>query len=120
LTVVTTAGDVAQNRPNGKRKDGNPPWAAAGGGMALAFAGLLLSPIGRRARWLKSAGGKMLVLVLLLTGLASAGLGCSNTSGPIINSGTPLGVHTLKITAGADVDTVTVTHNTYLTVDVTP
>jgi len=123
LTVVTTAGDVAQNRPDDKRKNGGPPWAAAGGGVALAFAGLLLSPIGRRARWLKSglrsSGGKTLVLVLLLAGLASTGLGCGSTAGGPINSGTPLGVHTLKITAGADVNTVTVTHDTYLTVNVT-
>ena len=119
LTVVTTAGDLAQNSPNGKRKEGGPPWAAAGGGVALAFAGLLLSPIGRRARWLKSGGGKMLVLALLLAGLTSAGLGCGVSSAPTINSGTPLGVHTLKITAGADVGTVTVTHDTYLTVNVT-
>jgi hypothetical protein len=124
LTVVTTAGDLAQNKPQDKRKDGGPPWAAAGGGVALAFAGLLLSPIGRRARWLKagfkSGGGKMLVLALLLAGLASAGLGCSNNGGgPVLNSGTPLGVHTLKISAGADVNTVTVTHVTYLTVNVT-
>ena len=127
LTIATTAGDISLNRndrlPNGKH--GSPPWATAGGGVALAFAGLLLSPIGRRARWLKpglrSGAGKMLVLVLLLAGLASAGMGCSSTSGgPTLNSGTPLGVHTLKITAGADVGTVTVTHNAYLTVDVTP
>jgi len=121
LTVVTTAGDLSLNRqqslPHGKHR--GPPWAAAGGGVALAFAGLLLSPIGRRARWFKSAGGNSLVLALLLAGLASAGLGCGVSSGPTINSGTPLGVHTLKITAGADVGTVTVTHNAYLTVNVT-
>lgn len=85
----------------------------------MAFAGLLLSPIGRRARWLRSSGGKMLVLTLLLAGLVSTGVACSSTAGGPINSGTPLGVHTLKITAGADVNTVTVTHDTYLTVDVT-
>ena len=94
LTIATTAGDISLNRddrlPNGRRR--GSPWAAAGGGIALAFAGLLLSPIGRRARSFKSAGGKMLILALLLAGLASAGIGCSNTSGPIINSGTPLGV----------------------------
>lgn len=121
LTVVTTAGNLSLNRddslPNGKHR--GPPWAAAGESVALAFAGLLLSPIGRRARWFKSAGGKTLVLALLLAGLTSAGLGCGVSSGPTINSGTPLGVHTLKITAGADVGTVTVTHTTYLTVNVT-
>ena len=36
------------------------------------------------------------------------------------NTGTPLGVHTLKITAAAYVNTVTVSHTAYLSVNVTP
>jgi hypothetical protein len=36
------------------------------------------------------------------------------------SGGTPLGVHTLKISAASVVNTVTVTHVTYLTVNVTP
>jgi hypothetical protein len=64
----------------------------------------------------------MLGLALLLAGLAAAGLGCNNavvlnTSN---NGGTPLGVHTLKITAAANVNTVTVSHFANLTVNVTP
>jgi hypothetical protein len=64
----------------------------------------------------------MLLGALLLVGLAGAGLGCTNSVSLTNNSqhGTPLGVHTLKITAGALVNTVTVTHSTYLTVNVTP
>jgi hypothetical protein len=119
LTIVTEGGNIGLNRKDGRenRQPGSPPWS---GGVALAFVGLLLVPIGRRARWLRSSGGKLLVLVLLMAGLASAGLGCNNSAAPPINSGTPLGVHTLQITAGADVGTVTVTHTAYLTVNVTP
>jgi hypothetical protein len=110
LKVVTTGGDVAQGRETS-------PWRVAGGGIALAFAVLLL-PIGRRARRLR--GGKLLGLALLLAGLASAGLGCSNSVTATNPKGTPLGVHTLKITAASFVNTVTVSHTAYLTVNVTP
>jgi hypothetical protein len=124
LTVTTTAGNLAAQRPTSRPGRGPGPPSTLGptaGGVALAFAGLLLWPIGRRARWLRSAGGRMLGLALLLAGLAAAGLGCNNA---VVlntnNSGTPLGVHTLKITAAADVSTVTVSHFTNLTVNVTP
>jgi len=62
---------------------------------------------------------RLMAMALLLGGLASAGLGCGASGIVTNNFGTPLGVHTLKITAGADVGTVTVTHNAYLTVNVT-
>jgi hypothetical protein len=120
LTVVTTKGGVASN--DKPRNPANPPWPAAGGGIALAFVGILLSPIGRRARWVRvGAGRKLLVLALLLAGMAATGIGCTNTvtlNNP--TGGTPLGVHTLKITAASEVNTVTVSHNAYLTVNVTP
>ncbi len=45
-----------------------------------------------------------------------SGLGCRNGV-TLNNTGTPLGVHTLKITAAAHVDTVTVGHTVYLTGD---
>jgi len=121
LTVVTEGGVVTENIPSQKpnRRRGYPPWPAAGGGIALALAGMLLSPIGRRARWLRNRGSKLLVLVVLLAGMAGAGLGCSN-SVTLTNRGTPLGVHTMQITAAAYVNTVTVSHNAYLTVNVKP
>jgi hypothetical protein len=116
LTIATTAGDVGQVRP------GSGAWPAAGGGLALAFAGLLLSPIGRRARQFRSlsrnGAGRWMAIALLLGGLAFTGLGCGNTVAGTTNQGTPLGVHTLKITAGSLVGTVTVTHSCYLTVNV--
>jgi len=133
LTILTTAGNISQGSLNGgpqigpagtanHRHDGHGPpiWPAAGGGVALAFAGLLLSPIGKLARWVRRKNGKLMVLALLMAGLASAGLGCNNSVTLANNSGTPLGVHTLKITAAADVNTVTVSHYAYITVNVTP
>jgi len=110
LTVVTTSGTSAMNREKS-------PWGAAGGGVALAFAVLLL-PIGWRARRLRP--GKLLMLVLLLAGMSGGGIGCSNSVTATNPKGTPLGVHTLKITAAAVVNTVTVSRNAYLTVNVTP
>ena len=103
LTIVTTAGNISQN-------------SMRAGGVALAVAGLLLAPLGRRGQWLR---GRLVVLVVLLVGLAGAGLGCGSSIKPV-NVGTPLGVHTLKITAAAVVNTVTVSHYSYLTVNVTP
>jgi len=130
LTIVTTAGNITQGSlnsgpqigPKNRTHHGNRPpiWPAAGGGVALAFAGLLLSPIGKRAGWVRRKGGKLMVLALLMAGLASAGLGCNNSVTLAGNSGTPLGVHTLKITAAADVNAVTVSHYAYITVNVTP
>jgi hypothetical protein len=116
LSVVTTKGGVAAKQQ--PRKPGGSAWPAAGGGIALAFLGILLSPIGRRARWLRPSRSRL--LALLLAGFAAAGIGCSNTVTLNSSTGTPLGVHTLKITAAAVVNTVTVSHNAYLTVNVTP
>jgi hypothetical protein len=95
------------------------PNIVEGTGQTLAFI-VLLWPVGRRGRGLRELRGKLLIMVLLLAGLASAGLGCSNTVTATNARGTPLGVHTLKITAAAFVNTVTVSHNAYLTVNVTP
>ena len=67
---------------------------------------------------LRKVHGKLLMLLLLIAGLS--GVGCTSTTGLTNNVGTPLGQHTLKITAAADVNTVTVSHYTYLTVNVTP
>jgi hypothetical protein len=118
LTIATVGGDVAQAAPHdGKRPRALP---AAGGGLLLACAGLLLSPVGRRARWLRPGACRLLGLAILLAGMACGGLGCNNGVTATNASGTPLGVHTLKITAAAYVNTVTVSHNAYLTVNVTP
>ena len=113
LTVVTTSGNTAMNQEKN-------PWGLAGGGVALAFV-VLLMPIGqirRGARRLRPA--RLLVIALLLAGMAGAGIGCSNSVTATNPKGTPLGVHTLKITAAGLVNTVTVSRNAYLTVNVTP
>ena len=127
LTIVTTAGNIAENSRTGTRgpHDANPshgpPLWPASGGVLLAFAGLLLSPIGKRAGWLRKQSGKLSMLALLIAGGAGAGLGCNSSSVTLpSNGGTPLGVHTLKITAAADVSTVTVSHYAFITVNVTP
>lgn len=126
LTIVTTAGDISTtSRNEHPRLPGPPPapgppllpWAS---GTALAFAGLLLTPIGKRARLFRNGRGRILGLALLFAGLCGAGLGCNNTSSLSTQLGTSLGVHTLKISAAAYVNTVTVTQNTYVTVNVTP
>ncbi len=115
LTVTTTAGNVGRNQ-----QPESPLGPVSGGGIALAFIGLLLAPIGSRVRWLRERAGKALVLALLLAGMVTAGVGCTNSVTLSTTRGTPLGVHTLKITAAAYVGTVTVSHNAYLTVNVEP
>jgi hypothetical protein len=140
LTVITTAGNISQNkgvdspglRPGGRGGlPGSPPdgdhgiGGRLGGGVALALAGLLLWPIGRR-RVLRLRAARLravrriAAMVLMLAALAAAGMGCSNTVTTRTNNGTPLGEATLKITAAAYVNTVTVSHNAYLTVNVIP
>ena len=128
LTVTTTAGNQARNQllrrpgqPSGQPSSQPPgPWPAAAGGVALAFAGLLLSPIGRRARIFRSAASRAGLAMVLLIGLACANIGCSNTTNVRISTGTPLGIATLQISAAAFVNTVTVTHSTFITVNVIP
>lgn len=129
LTIVTTAGDISTTSRNERPRlpgahkpspGSSPPLLPWASGTALAFAGLLFTPIGRRSRLFRSGRGRILGLILLFAGMCGAGLGCNNTSSLPTQLGTSLGVHTLKISAAAYVNTVTVTHNTYVTVDVTP
>ena len=97
-------------------------WPHAAGGVALAALGFFLLPFGRRARKLilESSGRsaqRFLILLLLLAGLAGAGIGCTSNAALIAN-GTPLGVATLKITGSAYVNNAVVSHSVYLTVNV--
>jgi hypothetical protein len=130
LTVTTTAGNISLSALGVRRERGGhsrptPPfWQAASGGAVLALAGLLLWPWGgtsHRARRLRHRGRHhWMALALMFAGMAAAGMGCSN-SVTAKDSGTPLGVHTIKITAAADLTppTVTVSHYAYVTINVT-
>jgi hypothetical protein len=96
----------------------HPFWPRAAGGSALAFLGIFLLPLGRRARLFAGRNSRRFgMLLLLLIGLGSAGIGCSTVSG-VVSAGTPLGVATLKITASAYVDNTVVSQSVYLTVNV--
>jgi hypothetical protein len=116
VTTFTTGGTTTSaNRPS------EPQWLRAAGGTALAALLFFLLPFGKRAHtFIRRFPGRMLVLLLLLTGLAGTGIGCTSYSKVVTttSTGTPLGVATLKITASAYVDNAVVSKSTYLTVNV--
>jgi subtilase family serine protease len=98
-----------------------PLWPRLTGGTALAGLLFFLLPMGRRARiFIGNRSEKFLLLALLLADIGIAGMGCSGSVKAISNSGTPLGVATLTITAAAYVDNTVVSHSVYLTVNVLP
>jgi drug/metabolite transporter (DMT)-like permease len=87
--------------------------------MALAVLAFFLLPFGGRARIFLGRGPRqLLVLILLLAGLVSGGIGCSNNT-TISNTGTPLGEVTLKVTAMPYTDNVVPSQTLYFTVNVT-
>jgi subtilase family serine protease len=97
-----------------------PRWPRAAGGTALAILGLILLPFSRRARiFNRRASRRLGILLLLLVGFASVGIGCTSVSG-VNGTGTPLGVETVKITASAYIDNTVVSHSVYQTVNVIP
>jgi len=100
-------------------RDIPPGWPRAIGGSALAILGVFLLPFGGKTRMFAARSTRrLLTLLLLLTGLCSAGIGCSNNGTTTNGTGTPFGVSTLKITASANVDNTVVSHSVYLTVNV--
>jgi hypothetical protein len=95
-------------------------WSHAAGGTALAVLGLILLPFGRRTRMFNRRVSRRIgILLLLLVGLGTGGIGCTNVSG-VNGTGTPLGVTTLKITASAYIDNTVVSHSVYQSVNVIP
>lgn len=97
----------------------SPLWPRAAGGAALAGLLFFLLPFGKRTRiFLRNSPRRMLILLLLLVGLASTGIGCTSNQALVSSEGTPLGVATLKITGSAYVDNAVVSQSVYLTVDV--
>ncbi len=100
-----------------------PMWAQVGGGATLAGLVFFLLPFGRRARtFLRQGPRRLVVLLMLLAGLAGAAVGCTSTATTATpaNTGTPLGVATLEVTATAYVNNAVVAQNLYFTVNVQP
>jgi subtilase family serine protease len=97
-----------------------PWWPRAAGGAVLALLVFIVVPAGRRARLFTESAPRWIVLALLLCGLGGAGIGCSSTTTTPQNSGTPLGVATLTITATAYIDNTVINRRVYLTVNVVP
>ena len=98
-------------------------WAQAAGGATLAGLVFFLLPFGRRARtFLRQGPRRLVVLLMLLAGLAGAAVGCTSTATTATpaNTGTPLGVATLEVTATAYVNNAVVAQNLYFTVNVQP
>jgi hypothetical protein len=119
-TVTFTVQTYASGGTTASR-DHAPLWPRAAGGTALAALFCFLLPIGRKARILTGKGTRRFVaLLLLLVSLGAAGVGCGNSVTLPSNSGTPLGVATLTITAASYVNNTVVSHSVYLTVNVLP
>jgi hypothetical protein len=119
-TVTFTVQTFAAGGVPTASNHGAPRWPRAAGGTALAILIFIVVPAGRRARLLVEGARRCLILVLLLAGLGAAGIGCSSTTTVPQNTGTPLGVATLTITATAYIDNTVVNRRTYLTVNVVP
>ncbi len=102
------------------RRDNQPHlWSRAVSGTALAALLFFLLPCGRRVRIFSERGRRLLILLLLLGSLGTAGIGCSSTSQTVNRSeGTPLGETTLKITAAANIDNTVFSHSAYINVNV--
>jgi subtilase family serine protease len=102
------------------RRDNQPHlWSRAVSGTALAALLFFLLPCGHRVRIFSERGRRLLILLLLLGSLGSAGIGCSSSSQSVNRSeGTPLGETTLKITAAANIDNTVFSHSAYINVNV--
>jgi hypothetical protein len=95
--------------------------ARAVGSSALAALAFFMLPLGRRARvFSRLRARRFLVLLILLAGLGSAGVGCGSGNTQLASFGTPLGVATLTVTASENVDNTVVSQSVYFTVNVTP
>jgi len=118
-TVTFTVQTYAKGGPSSSsahRGDGPGIFARAASGTAIAFV-LVLAPIGRRARLLR----RTLALILFLTALCGAGMGCGSPMSTGSNgTGTPLGTATIPIVATAYVNQTVINHTIYLTVNVIP
>ena len=120
-TVTFTVQTYAAGGTTTAKSDHAPLWPRATGGAALAALLFFLLPIDRKARLFTASRTRHItVLLLLLAGLGGAGIGCSSGVKLASNSGTPLGVATLTVTAASYVNNTVVSHSVYLTVNVLP
>lgn len=110
ITVTVNTFSTGTVPPASAGNGSRPQWSK---GAAIAMAGLLLLPWGRRRRSrIKNAGW---FAILLIAGCA--GLGCGGSVAPA-GSGTPLGVASLKITAAGNIPNTVVSHSVNLSVNV--
>ncbi len=93
-------------------------WPRAAGGSALAVLLFFVLPFGRRARIFSDRARRLLIVLLMLAAMGAAGIGCNSSVTSALNSGTPLGVATLKVTATAYIDNAVVSRTVFLTVNV--
>jgi hypothetical protein len=99
-----------------------PLWPRAAGGAMLAGLVFFLLPFGCRARtFLRQGPRRFVILLMLLAGLAGTGIGCtSGATTTAADTGTPLGVATLQVTATAYVNNAVVAQTLNFTVNVQP
>ena len=88
---------------------------ALGGGAMAALCLLILPPFRRR---IPEQLRRFMVLVLLLVGVGSTGIGCTS-SNLTTTAGTSLGQYTVTITASANINNTVVSQTQYLAVNVT-
>lgn len=124
LSIVTTKGTSTAKLKLDQNDRSRTLMLAGGAGLALT--GLFVCPLRRRARLVRSRLVNSVTSIVLFSAMLGSAaftlVGCSNTVTVNTNipPGTPLGVHTLKITAAEEVNTVSVSHVAYVTVNVTP
>jgi hypothetical protein len=119
-TITFTVQTYAAGGTTTAGNNHSPLWPRAVGGTALAVLVFFVLPFGRRAHIFHERRRRFLVLLLMLAGLSGAGIGCNSSVTLPQNSGTPLGVATLTISAASYVNTTVVSHSVYLTVNVIP
>ena len=110
----------------GKPSRSGPLWPQAAGGAMLAGVIFFLLPLRSRARvflrpLLRQVPRRLVILLMLLAGLVGTGIGCtSGTTTTAADTGTPLGVATLQVTATAYVDNAVAAQTLNFTVNVQP
>lgn len=119
VTITTcTTGTTCPVTSGNNRSRPLELWPRVAGGSALALVGLCLLPFGRRARhW--SRMRRLFVLLLLLTGLGGAGIGCNSSNlSSSSSAGTPVQEDQVRIVASPNIDNTEVSRYLYISVNV--